>query len=800
MRISLNWIKKYISDFQYDSLAELTKRMISAGLDIESVEIESEKYKNFVVGQVLECKKHPNADKLTICSVNTGDKIINVVCGAPNVTPGQKVCVALIGAVIPSGEFEIKKSKIRGETSEGMICAEDELGISTDHSGIMVLKENAEVGQSFSDYIGADDILFEIGITPNRGDLFSQIGIAREIAAMFGKKVKLPEIIIRESQEKSSDYISIEILSNEFCKRFTGRVVKNVQIKESPEWLKKALISVGLRPRNNIVDITNFVMMEIGQPLHAFDYDKIKNKRIIVKTAKEGDKFVTLDSKERILNEKSLMVCDGEGYSAIAGIMGGEFSEITSETKNVFIESAYFDPVCVRMNSKKLALQTDASQRFERGVDIDRVAWASDRAAMLMQELAGGEVLHWIIDVYPGQFHKVFVELRKERVEKILGVSLSELDIINLLDKIEIKYFGDKNGKLEFEIPEFRRNDISREIDLIEEVARLYGYENIENQLDFRLDLSANNDYGDLFIDTIKKTKEHLIGRGFNEIITYSQQDEKKISEFSGNLVKIENPNSVEMNVMRVNLHYGMLQSVRNNLNNSGNDISLKLFEIGKVFSNDGDAFKENNILCFALCNKNDFYTFEKDDKLFDFYDIKGELEMLMSKLNIETYGLFYYNTQSSEGQVIEININNIIIGNIIIFNKAVLQSYDIDEDVYLAELNLAHVTDLSETKKYYKEISKFPPVKRDLSIVIGKDIFYKDISGLIYKNGGETLKSVRLFDVYTGEKIGDDKKSMAFSLEFSSVNKTLTDEEVNKSVNTVVKALEKELKAKLRD
>ena len=254
------------------------------------------------------------------------------------------------------------------------------------------------------------------------------------------------------------------------------------------------------------------------------------------------------------------------------------------------------------------------------------------------------------------------------------------------------------------------------------------------------------------------------------------------------------------MNVMRVNLHYGMLQSVRNNLNNSGNDISLKLFEIGKVFSNDGDAFKENNILCFALCNKNDFYTFEKDDKLFDFYDIKGELEMLMSKLNIETYGLFYYNTQSSEGQVIEININNIIIGNIIIFNKAVLQSYDIDEDVYLAELNLAHVTDLSETKKYYKEISKFPPVKRDLSIVIGKDIFYKDISGLIYKNGGETLKSVRLFDVYTGEKIGDDKKSMAFSLEFSSVNKTLTDEEVNKSVNTVVKALEKELKAKLRD
>ena len=401
MKISLNWIRKYIPDLQIDSFEKLKEDMIESGLDIESIENESVKFNNFIVAEVIETAKHPNADKLTVCKVDTGNNILSVVCGAPNVEKGQKVCLALEGAIVPNGGFEIKKSKLRGEPSEGMICAEDELGLSDDHSGIMVLNRDAKTGQKFSDYIGANDYLIEIGITPNRGDLFSHIGIAREIAAIFEKKITLPEIKIKESSERSEDYIKIKIENTDFCKRFTGRVVKNVKIKESPQWLKKALIGIGLRPRNNIVDITNYVMMETGQPLHAFDYDKIRKKEIIVKTANEGDNFITFDSKERILNDKSLMVCDGEGYSAIAGIMGGELSEITDSTKNVFIESAYFDSVCVRKNSKKLGLQTDASQRFERGIDIDKVSFASDRAASLMQELADGEVLKNMIDVYP---------------------------------------------------------------------------------------------------------------------------------------------------------------------------------------------------------------------------------------------------------------------------------------------------------------------------------------------------------------------------------------------------------------
>ncbi len=510
MRISLNWIKSLIPGLDITSYEDLFKKMVDAGLDIESIENEKDTFANFVVGEVVETAKHPNADKLTLCKVNTGNSVLSIVCGAPNVEAGQKVCVAKIGAIIPNGSFEIKKGKIRGEVSEGMICAEDELNLSDDHTGIMVLKNDAIPGTDFADYLGSNDCFIEIGVTPNRGDLFSQIGIAREIAATYSLKAKLPEVRLEESNEFSKDYIDIEIQSDEYCKRFTGRVVKNVKVKESPEWLQKAVKSVGLRPINNIVDITNYVMMETGQPLHAFDYDKIAGKKIIIKTAKEGDKFTTLDSKQRILNDKSLMVCDGEKASAIAGIMGGEFSEISTETKNVLIEAAYFDPVAIRKNSKRLGLQTDASQRFERGVDIENIPYVSNRAASLMQEAAGGTVLKGIVDVYPKRFEPLTVFVRKERCDKITGVEISEEEIKNMLESIEILFVKKEDDRLYFRIPEFRREDLQREIDLIEEIARLYGYSNIENDYRFVLDVSKQVDYNDKylkFLNTIKAGK-----------------------------------------------------------------------------------------------------------------------------------------------------------------------------------------------------------------------------------------------------------------------------------------------------
>ncbi len=798
MRISLNWIKSLIPGFKVESYEGLFKDMVGIGLDIESIENEREKYRNFVVGEVLETSKHPNADKLTLCRVNTGDAVLSIVCGAQNVAAGQKVCVAKAGAKIPKGGFEIKKSKLRGELSEGMICAEDELELSDDHSGIMVLKEDAVPGTEFADYIGADDYFVEIGVTPNRGDLFSQTGMAREIAGIYGLKVKQHETPIKESEEHSKDYINIEIESREYCKRFTGRVVKNVQIKESPEWMKKALAAVGLRPINNIVDITNFVMMETGQPLHAFDYDKVRGKKIVVKTAKDGDKFISLDSKERILNDKSLMVCDGEGPSGIAGIMGGEISEISDATKNVLIEVAYFDPVCIRKNSKKLGLQTDASQRFERGVDISNIPYVSDRAASLMQQLAGGEVLKGIVDVYPEKFGQLTVPVRVARAEQVIGISLTKEKVISLLESIELNFENEEGGKLYFRIPEFRREDIQREIDLIEEIARLYGYANIENEYKFKLDVSAHIDYQDDYIDFLNNTREYFIGRGFNEIISYSQQDFARINKFSSKPVQIKNPNSVLMNAMRVNLMYGMASTVLGNINEIGKDASLRLFEIGRVFTDTGKSFTEDTHACFALYGRKDYRSFDLKESNFDFFDIKGELGMFLAKLNIENYELIYYNADGGNSYF-EIKFRNSVLGEIWIINNKSFEDFDAVEDLYVVELRLENVFSVSKNDYLYREISRFPSAKRDIAVVADSKTLYYDMYNVIKESGGSGLKDVSLFDIYTDKKLGSGKRSMTFSLEFSSEEKTLTDDEVSAMVDKIVRNLNKKLGVTLR-
>lgn len=797
MRVSLNWLRKYIDNLEITDFEFLKQRMITIGLDIEAIEYEGDKYRNFVVGEVKECLRHPNADKLTLCKVDIGERILDIVCGAPNVRRGQKVCVALEGAIIPKGGLVIQKTRIRGIKSEGMICAEDELEISDNHSGIMELPTDVPVGMPFSEYIGSNDYIFEIGVTPNRGDLFSHIGIAREIAAIYGKKLKLPEITLRESNEKSSDYIKINIES-EYCKRFTGRVIRNVKISESPEWLKKALISVGLRPRNNVVDITNYVMYEVGQPLHAFDYDNIRGKQIIVKVANSGDKFTTLDSKERILNEYSLMVCDAEGYSAIAGIMGGEFSEITEKTQNVLLESAYFDPVCIRRNSKKLGLQTDASQRFERGVDISKIVYASNRAAQLIQEIAGGEVLKGIVDVYPEKFSEIVVGLRLDQVERIIGQCFTEKEVIDLLERIEIEFVEKSDGKLKFRIPEHRRGDIYREIDLIEEIVRIYGYDKIENLSSIKLRLDLQYEFNNKFFELLDKTRNHFIGRGFNEVITYSQQDEKLIEKFTSNYVKIKNPNSVEMNVMRINLLFGMLATIRNNLNFSGKDISLKLFETGRVFKRENNNFKEQTLLCVALAGKYDYRSFNTKERNFDYFDLKGEVETYLEKLHINDYSFVSINNEKELASA-GIYINNKESGTFYIVGPELLKLFDIDIPVFVAELNVDDILRAIPARVRYSEIPRFPSVKRDLAFVVDNKINYKDIITLIKKIAGDNLKTLELFDVYEDIKLGVGKKSMAFKMEFNSKDKTLTDDEVTELVSKIIKGLENKLGITLR-
>jgi len=536
-------------------------------------------------------------------------------------------------------------------------------------------------------------------------------------------------------------------------------------------------------------------MLETGQPLHAFDYDKINGKKIIVKLGKKGDKFITLDSKERELNEFSLMVCDAKGPVAIAGVMGGEFSEITDSTKNVFIESAYFDPVCIRKNSKLLGLLTDASQRFERGVDIDNVVYASGRAAQLMQELADGEVCEGIVDVYPEPFEKQFVEIRPEKLNEILGKNIPENKIIELLESIGIKLTEKDDKKLCFEIPEFRRNDLQREIDLIEETARLYGYDNFENQYSFNLDLNANVDYKDGYLKFKNNIKNYFIGRGFNEIISYSQQDEKIISGFSNDYVIIENPNSVEMNVMRVNLLQGIENAMRLNYNRSGKDVSLKLFELGKVFHKTQDGFNETEKLCFAVSAKSDYSGFDIKDREFDIFDFKGEIEQFLTRFNLENFVLFYYN--ANENKFSDVIVNGETAGNVYFVKDS--NNSDKAQNIFAAEFNLEVLYNNCERGIKYKEINKYPPVKRDLSLVVSELLKYEQIDKSVKKNAGKNLKSIKIFDIYKDKKLGEDKKSIALSLEFNSNDKTLTDEEVNKYMDSIVKGLDKELNIKLR-
>ena len=800
MKISLNWLRDYIVDLKPDSIASLSDKMVSVGLDIEGIEDHGRIFDKFVVGEVIEKEKHPDADKLSLCKVNVGDKILSIVCGAANVEKGQKVCVALEKAIIPNGGFEIKRSKIRGQLSEGMICSEKELNMSDKHDGILVLDANTIVGEKFSEHIKANDYVFEIGITPNRGDLFSHIGTAREVAALYDKKISIPEIKISESNTPTSDLIDIQVESNELCNRFTGRIISNIEVKESPDWLKVRLKAIGLRPINNIVDVTNFVMFETGQPMHAFDYDKMRGKKIIVKTAKDGEKFITLDSKERVLSSDSLMVCDGEGYIGIAGIMGGENSEVTSATKNILLESAYFNPVSVRKTSKRLNLQTDASQRFERGVDIDNVKYSSLRAAQLIQEVAGGEISKELCDVYPEQFQKNEVGLRVLKANELIGMEINENDTIDILGKIEIKFLRKEEDRLIFEIPEFRRLDITREADLIEEVLRLYGYDNVQGVNSFTVSADASDIYKNTTVKFNSEITNYLIGRGFNQILTIPLTDANKIKDQTTGYVKLENTVSTEMNSMRTSLISGMMNVVRNNINNNGKDVSLKLFESGRVFSDNGKKFREEERIIICLSGKKDTELIYGGEKSFDIFDIKGEVEMLLYKLNLENFALIYYNDKDSTGRTIEISIDKELTGIIYIAPNSLLKEFDIENEVYLAEIYTDKLFRHSQKIiKSFSEIPKYPSVKRDLAVVVDKGVMYDKIEETVKKSGSGLLKNMKLFDIYEDDKIGESKKSIGITLEFSSNEKTLTDEATGKVMNRIIGSLEKNLEAKIR-
>ena len=800
MRILESWLKKYIT-FSIPP-QELADRLTMLGLEFEKVERLDERYNGFVVGRVLTCEKHPNADKLTVCRVSTGKETLQIVCGAPNVSPGQKVALGLVGATVPRDQhgggapFVLSRVSIRGVESFGMICSEFELDMGSDAQTILLLDEEAKVGESLGAYFGLDDVAFDVEITPNRPDWLSHIGVAREIGVLTGKAPRLPGVHVKEAKERAAQAFSVTVEDAENCPRFAARVVRGVRIGPSPRWLQNALRNVGLRPRNNIVDITNYVMYECGQPMHAFDLALLRRSRIVVRSAKEGAPFTTLDGKQHTLPAGTVMVCDGEREVSVAGIMGGANSEISDETTDIVLEAAYWKPSSIRRSAKALGINTDASQRFERGADPNAIPFALNRAAALAQELAGGTVLRGVIDVYPKKFRDRMVPMRRAKVNGLLGTSLKESEIVRYLSKIGIRKAPGKT--LRFLVPTFRV-DIDREVDLIEEVARVHGYDKIEQRPSARIDFSTFLP-DDSPEDALRQV---LIGRGFQEAITNSMQ-KQSVSALSGAVpVTIRNPQNQDMATLRTSLLAGLLETVSRN-HNLGN-LDLRLFEIGHVFRVDNSAapklvenFLEEKRLCVVLTGNRRPLHWSGTREEYDIFDIKGEVEDLLAKFALDKSRFISYSTSNGlTDNTLIVEIQGSYAGYLGHVSKDLLKYFSLERPVFAAELTLAELKPVGV--KPYTAVGRFPKVRRDVAFTIDSAVRAEEILKTIRSASSELLQSVELFDVYEGEQLPAGKKSVAFTLSLMSWEKTLTDAEIDAAVRGVVQAVEKSHGAALR-
>ncbi len=799
MKLSLNWLKE-LADLSQISTAEIIHMLTMSGLEVEEVTDQNEIYKNFVVGLVKEKNKHPNADKLSLCIVSTGEKDYQVICGAPNVDTGQKVVFAQIGAVVPRGNFRITKAKIRGIESNGMICSEAELQISDNQEGIMVLENGVREGTKVSEALNLNDTILEIAVTPNRPDALSHIGVARDLSAIFKSKFQIPRVNIEEAGEKASKYAKVEIVDTKNCPRYSSRVIRGVSIKESPDWLKRRLKNIGLRPINNIVDVTNYIMYETGQPLHAFDLENLAEHKIIVRSTDKETSFTTLDSKLRKLPAGTLMICDGEKHVAIAGVMGGENSEVTSGTKNILIESAYFNPSSIRNTSKALGLSTDASYRFERGIDPDGTVYAAERAAQLIVQLAGGNVLKGIIDEYPAKIESKEIRLRFERVEKILGYKIEKNVISEILTNLGIRIIHKTDHELQISVPSFRP-DIEREIDLIEEIARIHGYDNVPAVDKISITLGEKKDES-YFIDKIKETAVEL---GFYEMINNPLQS-KKTASLTGKPIKILNPQSGDMAYLRTSLLTGALQTVSANINVGEKD--LRLFEVGNIFQlkkdkeiTDFKDFNENESLIFIITGKSrkkSWYTQEESNDLFD---LKGFIKSFISKFSLDNVLQYSYNHERNRyyNVFFTLDSKNTEIGCGGSVDNKLLKEFDIEQKVYCFEINLEKLSKLKVSNRKYQELLRYPKVLRDFAFIFDKSVTYKQVSDFILEHSTGLLKSVSLFDLFESSTLGENKKSMAFTLEFFDKDKTLTDEEVEEEFLHLISAVTEKFNAKLR-
>ena len=791
MRVSYQWLQEYV---QVDlTPRELARKLTMAGLEVEEVESTLPAFDGIIVAKVLHVNKHPNADRLSVCEVSTGREKFQVVCGAPNVAAGQTVAFAPVGVLLPNG-VRIDQVKIRGVESSGMICSEAELAVSSRADGIWELPASYKVGRDLHKILEtSQDHILEINITPNRPDAMSMIGIARETAALTGKRYRYPKIVVKEKKEKAADQIGIKIRSKG-CPRYSARIVRNVKIAPSPQWLAERLTAGGIRPINNVVDITNFVLMELGQPLHAFDLAKIAGRKIMVRDARPHEKFVTLDGKERQLPAHTVMICDAEKAVAIGGIMGGLNSEVSDSTVDVLLESAYFNPASISFSSRQLGLTSEASQRFERGIDPAGTTRAADRAATLMAEIAGGEILRGTVDVYPQKIKAKKIPLRPARVNLLLGTDLNSTTINRILGKLEIKVTGQSAV-----IPTFRP-DLEREIDLIEEVARIYDFENIPTSSQTPIVYEQLLNPEDLFLSYLKNQVREL---GLTEVITNSMIPRRDLQAIGEQItVTVRNPISDDMNVMRPSMLPGLLKTVLYNLHRHAADI--RIYELGRVFLNSdpGDINAQPYFLSGTIIGAGILPRWDRQSLPVDFYDIKGLVESFLSKISLDNVDLILYDNHVyfDPEQSMAIRRNDEIVGYFGRLRTEVARQIGIENTVFGFEFNVQKLYKQIDLDRRYQPFSKFPYSEKDLAIVVEKNISSADIRKVILEAGGNLLTFVEVFDVYAGESIEKTKKSLAFRLRFQSLERTLTDSEINILFNKIIRATAEKLNARLRE
>ncbi len=818
MKLSYNWLKDYI-DLDVNPL-ELSAILTDIGLEVEGFE-ETQSIKGglegIVIGEVLSCEKHANADKLSVTTVDVGGKMLPIVCGAPNVAKGQKVLVATVGTTLYDGDetFKIKKAKIRGEVSEGMICAEDELGLGDSHEGIMVLPREVKPGTAASDYFNIQkDFVYEIGLTPNRGDAASHIGSARDLVAGLNRyfntrkyHLRLPSVENFKIDNHDLS-IDVEVKDTDACPRYTGITLKDVQVKASPEWLKIKLGSIGIRPINNVVDITNFVLHETGHPLHAFDAAKIKGKKVVVQKMPDQTPFVTLDKMERKLHVDDLMICNEEEGMCIAGVFGGADSGVTDKTTSVFLESAYFDPRHVRKTSKRHVLQTDASFRFERGADPNITIYALKRAALLIKELAGGTISSEIKDVYPRPVEKWTIDVSYAHVDRLIGNVLDRNIIKEIVQDLEMEIVEETPDGLKLLVPTFKV-DVLREVDVIEEILRIYGYNNVklENKIHSSVSLRQKPDLEKLQ----NEISDYLVGQGFSEImnnsLTKSEYINKSRDFNEKHNVKLLNPLSKDLDILRQTLLFGGLEVIAYNQNRKLND--LKLFEFGKAYFKKEDYDKSRGVknyfeekhLTFFATGRIKPENWNAQNARADFYYVKGLADSLLKKLGIDkneletteiSNGNFSYAWQLSKDKKVLAQIGSV--------HTDILKMTHVKNEVFVADFNWDLTTRLvSRHDVQYVPVPKFPSVRRDLALVVDQAVRFDDLKKLAFRSEKKLLKSVNIFDIYEGDKVPEGKKSYALSFVLQDEHKTLTDKVIDKAMRRLQQTFEKELKAVLR-